>query len=91
MPSHNLSNDHYTQAEMEQARSLMAQVRDLIKPRTRNLLPDERQRYGSIREQTKLLVQKDLSYHEHSCTSTATMWTGRNWRRIMTTAHFWKC
>ena len=65
MPNTNLSSNHYTDDEIALAQSLFDQLRALIKPRTQNLLPAERQRYGSIREQSKLLVLKDLGYHEH--------------------------
>lgn len=65
MPTNNLINDHYTEAEKTQVQVLFRQIRDIIKPRTRNLSPDERRQFGSIHEQTKLLVQKGLDYHRN--------------------------
>jgi len=44
-----------------------------LQPFTTNLTPEERQRYGSINEQNKLLVNKVADYHTSQPTLSSPM------------------
>ena len=63
MPISNLNNDHFTQGEMDTMNKAWSDLMTVLIPKSRNLSPEERQKYGSVSEQNKLVVQKMLDYH----------------------------
>ncbi|TXI81034.1 MAG: hypothetical protein E6Q39_01845 [Crocinitomicaceae bacterium] len=64
MPLNDLIQSHFTPAEVTQVDDLIKQIRDIITPKSRNLTAEENQRYGSINEKNKLLVNKILDYRQ---------------------------
>jgi hypothetical protein len=65
MPITNLNNDHFTQQEKDQIDKAWLSIMQVLTRKTRNLSPEERQKYGSISEENKLVVQKVLDYNTH--------------------------
>lgn len=63
MPISNLNNDHFGQAEMDAINKGWNDILTVLTGKTRNLSPEERQKFGSVSEQNKLVVQKTLEYH----------------------------
>lgn len=55
-------DQHFTPAEINTIRTLVTSLHNVISPKSRNLSPAERQGFGSINEQNKLLVQKVRDY-----------------------------
>lgn len=66
MPFNNLSDKHFSPAEQQRALDLLEELRTLMMPRLANLNPDERKKYGRIKEQNKLFVHKVKDYNAHS-------------------------
>ncbi len=62
MPFENLNPVHYTAAEKTETATNLAALETLLSAKFRNLSPDERQKYGSINEQNKLIVNKVKDY-----------------------------
>lgn len=58
----NLNSDHFTEAEMADALSKLKDFETQVKPRLVSLSKDERQKYGSVNEQNKLVVNKIRDY-----------------------------
>ena len=58
----NLNNDHFTQEEKDQMNAHWTAIRNLLLAKQRNFNAEERQKYGSISEQNKLVVLKTLEY-----------------------------
>ena len=65
MPFENLNPVHYTAAEKTETATNLAALETLLSAKFRNLSPDERQKYGSINEQNKLIVNKVLDYRNN--------------------------
>lgn len=65
MPISNLNNDHFSQAEMDSMNKSWNDLMAVLMPKSRNLNPEERQKYGSISEENKLVVIKTLDYHNN--------------------------
>ena len=63
MPISNLNNEHFSQAEMDSINKSWNDILAVLNGKSRNLSPEERQRYGSVSEQNKLVVLKTLEYH----------------------------
>jgi hypothetical protein len=63
MPITNLNNDHFTEQEKVQIDKAWVSIMQVLTRKTRNLSPEERQKYGSISEENKLVVQKVLDYN----------------------------
>lgn len=63
MPISNLNNDHFTQSEMDSINKAWQDILAVLTAKSRNLTPEERQKFGSVSEQNKLVVQKTLDYH----------------------------
>ena len=63
MPISNLNNDHFSQADMDKINEGWANILAVLNTKSRNLTPEERQKFGSVSEQNKLVVQKTLDYH----------------------------
>lgn len=64
MPINNLTDQHFSPADMHTIRTLLDSLHNAISPKTRNLSPAERQEYGSINEQNKLVVHKVRDYRQ---------------------------
>jgi hypothetical protein len=65
MPISNLNNDHFSGEERELINDAWGTIMEVLTQKTRNLTPKERQKYGSISEENKLVVQKILEYDEN--------------------------
>lgn len=63
MPISNLNNEHFSQAEMDSMNKSWNDILAVLNGKSRNLSPEERQRFGSVSEQNKLVVLKTLEYH----------------------------
>ena len=59
----NLNNTHLTTAQATAATSALAALETALAVVNINLSAEDRQRYGSINEQNKLLVNKTMDYH----------------------------
>ena len=64
MPFSNLIQTHFDAPERQQAFDLINNLRALIIPKSHNLNPEERQKYGSIHEKNKLFVGKVIEYNQ---------------------------
>jgi hypothetical protein len=62
MPLKDLMQNQLTAANLTAINAALAQLESALLGKTVNLTPDERQRYGSINEQNKLLVNKTNDY-----------------------------
>lgn len=58
----NVNNDHFSPEQIAQAKILAEKLATLISTKSRNLTPKERQEWGSIKEQNKLVAHKVLDY-----------------------------
>jgi hypothetical protein len=59
----NLNNSHLTDAQVTAAKDALTGLETALAPVNINLSAEDRQRYGSINEQNKLLVNKSMDYH----------------------------
>jgi hypothetical protein len=59
----NLNNTHLTTAQVTAATTALAALETELAIININLSAEDRQRYGSINEQNKLLVNKTMDYH----------------------------
>jgi len=62
MPFENLNSNHYLPAERTAVNTNLAALEASLIPRIKNLNAEERQKYGSINEQNKLIVNKVKDY-----------------------------
>ena len=62
MPITNLNGVHFTQAEKDDISSHWKSIRQILETKNVNLSPEEREKFGSVSEQNKLVVQKVLDY-----------------------------
>src|SRR5258705_6245969 len=62
MPFENLNNNHYLPTEKTAVNTNLAALEASLSPRIKNLNAEERQKYGSINEQNKLIVNKVKDY-----------------------------
>jgi hypothetical protein len=62
MPVVNLSSVTFTEAEKTKMDAAIADQKSVLAGKSTNLTEKERQLYGSINEQNKLVVQKILQY-----------------------------
>ena len=60
MPFDNLNNNHYTAAEKTAATTALNALETALTAKFKNLSADERKKYGSINEQNKLIVNKEI-------------------------------
>lgn len=65
MPISNLNDVHFSQAEMDSISKSWSAIIAILNGKSRNLSPEERQKFGSISEQNKLVVLKTLEYHSN--------------------------
>jgi hypothetical protein len=61
----NLKNNHLSAAEFVDVATTLSTLEALLSIARINLSPEDRQRYGSINEQNKLLVNKTRDYHNN--------------------------
>lgn len=62
MPFENLTNNHFLPAEKTTVATAIASLETTLMPRIKNLSAEERQKYGSINETNKLIVNKAKEY-----------------------------
>ncbi len=58
MPFSNLISTHYIEEEKNAVNAALATIEASLSSKFINLSPEERQKYGSISEQNKLIVNK---------------------------------
>ena len=63
MPTNNLINSQLPANVIADVSTQLQNIMNLLMPFSQNLTPEERQRFGSINEQNKLLVGKVRDYH----------------------------
>lgn len=61
----NLNNTHLTEAEVNATKNALTVLETALTLVNINLSAEDRQRYGSINEQNKLLVNKVMDYHNN--------------------------
>ena len=64
MPLTNLNSAHLTEAEVTAAQNALAELENALAIITVQLTPEDRQKYGSINEQNKLLVNKVKDFRQ---------------------------
>ena len=62
MPFENLNNIHYAAAEKTAVGTSLTALETALKVKFKNLSAEERQKYGSVNEQNKLIVNKVKDY-----------------------------
>ena len=66
MAFENLISIQFTEAELAQLDAAMASIAQVLRDKTINLTPEQRQQYGRIAEQNKLFVNKAKEYMEQN-------------------------
>lgn len=64
MPLTNLNSAHLTEAEVTAAQNALTELENALAIITVQLTPEDRQKYGSINEQNKLLVNKVKDFRQ---------------------------
>ena len=64
MPLTNLNSAHRTEAEVTAAQNALTELENALAIITVQLTPEDRQKYGSINEQNKLLVNKVKDFRQ---------------------------
>lgn len=64
MPFLNFESRHFSEAEKADIRAALEVVQTLLTDKLASLSPEERQQYGSINEQNKLIVNKVKDYRD---------------------------
>lgn len=72
MPIDNLGRLHLTAAQKTSVTSALASIEAILLTVTQNLSSEERQRYGSVNETNKLLVNKVRDYYQNQPTLAST-------------------
>jgi hypothetical protein len=62
MPFENLNNNHFTPEEKDAVLANLAVIEAVLSPKFKNLSPEERQKYGSVNEQNKLIINKIMDF-----------------------------
>ena len=62
MPFLNFENRHFTENEKTDIATAISTLEQLLTPKLANLTPEERQQYGSVNEQNKLIINKVKDY-----------------------------
>jgi hypothetical protein len=65
MPITNLNADHFEVEDRDLINEAWLTIMSVLNTKTRNLTPEERKKYGSIKEENKLVVQKILDYDQN--------------------------
>lgn len=66
MPINNLNNTHLTQVQKDEVNDALRTLENSLETLTVTLTPEERQTYGSVNEQNKLLINKVWDYKQNS-------------------------
>lgn len=66
MPINNLNNNHLTNAQVTEILNAITALENALSMLTVTLTPEERQTYGSVNEQNKLLVNKVWDFRQSS-------------------------
>jgi hypothetical protein len=64
MPTNKLFSTQLDLGQLQSCLNQLTIVRDILLNYSQNITPEERQRYGSINEQNKLLVAKVMDYYK---------------------------
>ena len=64
MPFTNLDNRHFTAAEKTTLNDAISTLETELADKVANLSAEERQRYGSVNEQNKLIIAKVKDFHD---------------------------
>jgi patatin-like phospholipase/acyl hydrolase len=64
MPFLNQENRHFTDAEKTSIQAALTALTTALTPKLANLTAEERQQYGSVNEQNKLIINKVKDYKE---------------------------
>lgn len=66
MPINNLNNVHLTEAQQTEIKTALSTLENALATLNVTLTPEERQQYGSVNEQNKLLINKVRDYRKDS-------------------------
>jgi len=77
MPLENLNGIHYTAAEKTAVGTSLTAIETALAIKFKNLSPDERTKFGSVREQNKLIINKvkDFRTNQPTLSSPDIDWT----------------
>ena len=64
MPFLNFENRHFTENEKIDIATAISTLEQLLTPKLANLTPEERQQYGSVNEQNKLIINKVKDFRD---------------------------
>ena len=64
MPFLNFESRHFTAAEKTAITTALQSLQTALTPKLATLSPEERQQYGSVNEQNKLIINKTKDYHD---------------------------
>ena len=64
MPFTNFNNRHFSDEEKTALQTALSALQAAVQDKLANLTAEERQQYGSVNEQNKLLVNKVQEYHQ---------------------------
>ncbi len=64
MPIDNFGKNHFTEAEKQQLDAAISSILSIVAPKTYNLSPKERSKYGKVGEQKKLFLNKVKELHD---------------------------
>lgn len=64
MPFNNFDSRHFTAAEKTAVNNAIASVEAALQGKLANLSPEERQQYGSVNEQNKLIINKVKDFYD---------------------------
>lgn len=64
MPFLNFDNRHFTETEKTTIQESLTALETALMPKLANLTPQERQQFGSVNEQNKLIINKVKDYKE---------------------------
>lgn len=65
MPFENLNSNHFSTTEKATVNTNLTALETVLNPKFKNLSPEERQKYGSINEQNKLIVNKVKDFRDN--------------------------
>lgn len=66
MPINNLNNNHLSEAKKTAIKTALTALENELNDLNTNLTATERQLYGSVNEQHKLLINKSYEFHQNS-------------------------
>ena len=64
MPFTNFDSRHFTPAEKTAVNTALTSLETALQPKTANLSAEERQQYGSVNEQNKLIINKVKDFRD---------------------------